>query len=204
MKIRTTNNLEKRAQFALFVTSYLPLFALIIFKQIYSNYSFLIWGGISLSTINQFVEKFGLSAILLITGLYGYWGAIQTFKNIDKASSNGFPAKIVDIKNKNSEAVSYIATYIIPFAFQNFNSWFELISVSFIIYIIYRIYINSSLLLINPILNLKYALFDFEYLENNKRKNGMLITKNKNLQEDDNVKLYKIGNKMYYSKKINL
>ena len=193
------NNLEKKAQFALFVTSYLPLFALIIFKQIYSNYSFLNWGGISIKSVNQFIENFGLSSILLIIGLYGFWGATQTLKNIDKASSNGFPVKILDIKNKNSEAISYIATYIIPFAFQNFNSWFELISVSFIIYIIYRIYINSSLLLINPVLNLKYALFDFEYIENKQNRNGMLITRNKEIQEDDIVKLYKIGNKMYYS-----
>jgi hypothetical protein len=198
-KIRMANNLEKKAQFALFVTSYLPLFALIIFKQIYSNYSFLNWGGISIKSVNQFIENFGLSSILLIIGLYGFWGATQTLKNIDKASSNGFPVKILDIKNKNSEAISYIATYIIPFAFQNFNSWFELISVSFIIYIIYRIYINSSLLLINPVLNLKYALFDFEYIENKQNRNGMLITRNKEIQEDDIVKLYKIGNKMYYS-----
>lgn len=204
MNIRTTNNLERKSQFTLFVTSYLPLFVLIIFKQLYTNHLFLHWGGFSFSTINLFIEKFGLSIILILVGIYGYYGATLTLANIENASSNGFPVKISDIKNKNSESIGYIATYIIPFAFQNFNNWFELISVCFIIYIIYRVYINSSLLLINPVLNLKYSLFEFEFEEGGKVKNGMLITKNKDLQEDDIIKLYKIGNKMYYSNNINI
>ena len=202
MNKRIANNLEKRAQFALFVTSYLPLFILIIFKQIYTNFSFLKLGSFDLSSFNLLMEKFGLSIILSVVSLYGYYGAIKTLNNIHNASENGFPAKIIDIKNKNSESIGYIATYIIPFAFQNFDNWLELISVCFIIYIIYRVYINSSLLLINPVLNLKYSIFEFEYQENEKSKNGILISKNNELQEDDLVKLYSIGNKMYYSKRL--
>lgn len=202
MPVKKINNLQSQAQFSLFVTSYLPLFILIIFKQFYTNFDNLNWGGISFKSINYFLENFGLSTILIIIGTYGYIGAILTFKNIEKASTNGFPSKIIDVKNKNSEAISYIATYIFPFAFQKFDSWFELISILFIILIIYRIYINSSLLLINPIMNLKYAIYDFEFEENGKNKNGMIITTNKFLQEEDNVKLYQIGNKMYYSKNI--
>ncbi|QXP65761.1 hypothetical protein [Polaribacter sp. AHE13PA] len=202
MNKRIANNLERRAQFALFVTSYLPLFILIIFKQIYTNLSFLNYGDFDLVSINLFIEKFGLSIILSFVSIYGYYGAMKTLNNIHKSSENGFPVKITDIKNKNSESIGYIATYIIPFAFQNFDNWLELISVCFIIYIIYRVYINSSLLLINPVLNLKYSIFEFEFEENKKLKNGILISKNNELQEDDLVKLYSIGNKMYYSKKI--
>jgi len=203
MNKRIANNLEQKAQFALFVTSYLPLFVLIIFKQIYTNISFFNWGGFNLSSFNLLMEKFGLSIILFLVSSYGYYGAIKTLSNIHKASDNGFPVIITDIKNKNSDSIGYIATYIIPFAFQNFDNWLELISVCFIIYIIYRVYINSSLLLINPVLNLRYSIFEFEFKENDKSKNGILISKNNELQEDDNVKLYSIGNKMYYSKKIN-
>lgn len=203
MNKRIANNLERKAQFALFVTSYLPLFILIIFKQLYTNFSFFNWGGFELSSLNLLIEKFGLSIILSFVSLYGYYGALKTFKNIHKSSENGFPVRITDIKNKNSESIGYIATYIIPFAFQNFNNWLELISVCFIIYIIYRVYINSSLLLINPVLNLKYSIFEFKFEENEKKKNGILISKNNELQEDDLVKLYSIGNKMYYSKKLN-
>ena len=203
MNKRIANNLQRKAQFALFVTSYLPLFVLLIFKQIYTNFSFLNWGGVNASSLNLLMEKFGLSIILTVVSIYGYYGAMKTLRNIHKASDNGFPVKITDIKNKNSESIGYIATYIIPFAFQNFDNWLELISICFIIYIIYRVYINSSLLLINPVLNLKYSIFEFEFEEAKKKKNGILISKNNELQEDDFVKLYSIGNKMYYSKKLN-
>jgi len=194
------NNLERQAQFALFVTSYLPLFILIIFKQVYTNFNFLNWGGFSFISLNLFFQKFGLSIILMLIGIYGYYGAQRTFANIHKASDNGFPAKILDVKSKNSESIGYIATYIIPFAFQSFDNWLELISICFILYIIYRVYINSSLLLINPVLNLNYSIFEFEFQENDKRKNGILISKAKDIQEDDLVTLYSIGHKMYYSK----
>ncbi|WKK81295.2 hypothetical protein [Marivirga arenosa] len=149
------------------------------------------------------MEKFGLSILLLVLGTYGYLGAIITLSNIHKASKNGFPTKISKIENKNSESIGYIATYIIPFAFQSFNNWLDLVSICFIIFIIYRVYINSSLLLINPVLNLRYSIFEFEYMEGEKIRNGILISKEKDLQEDDSIKLYSIGNKMFYSIKIN-
>jgi hypothetical protein len=200
---RVANNLERKAQFALFITSYLPLFVLIIFKQVYNNSQYLYWGGFECSSINLFIEKFGLSIILSFLGIYGYYGARTTLRNIHRSSKNGFPVIISRIKNKNSESIGYIATYIIPFAFQGFNNWLDLVSVCFIIYIIYRVYINSSLLLINPVLNLRYSIFEFEYMENDKLKDGILISKDKELQEDDSIKLYSIGNKMYYSTKLN-
>jgi len=56
MNKRIANNLERKAQFALFVTSYLPLFILIIFKQIYKNFLYLKWGGFDLTSINPLCE----------------------------------------------------------------------------------------------------------------------------------------------------
>ena len=122
MNKRIANNLERKAQFALFVTSYLPLFILIIFKQIYKNFLYLKWGGFDLTSINLFIEKFGLSIILSFVSIYGYYGAMKTLKNIHKSAENGFPVKITDIENKNSESIGYIATYIIPFASRSSKS----------------------------------------------------------------------------------
>lgn len=200
-KIRSTNNFKKQAQFALFITSYLPLFFLIVFKQIYINWTFLNWGGFNVGSISVFLQKFGLAALLLILGIYGFVGAKITLKNIERTSvGNSFSVKISNLKNKNSEAISYIATYIIPFAFQKLDSWFELISITLLIGVIYRIYINSSLLLINPILNLKYSIYEFEFKEGERYRDGLLITKDKYLNEDESIVLYEIGSKMYYSK----
>lgn len=193
------NNLHGLAQFALFVSSYLPLFILIIVRQFSENSEFLNWGGFSLSGIEILLSKFGLSSILILVsavGLFGYW---QTLGNIEEVSKNGNPVTVKDVKNKNSEAIGYIATYIIPFLFQSFTGWYECLSVLFLMAIIYRIYINSSLLLINPLLSFKFAIYEIEYEENRKNKNGLIISRNKYLQDDANIKIYEIGHKLYFA-----
>lgn len=48
-------------------------------------------------------------------------------------------------------------------------------------------------------MNIRYSLYEFEFNESDKTKNGLLISRNKYLQEDDRVQLYQIGNKMYYA-----
>lgn len=197
---KNNNSLKGGAQFSLFITSYAPLFGLIILKQIHSNYTFLSWGGFSFETAICFVEKFGLSVILLLISVCGLYGAYKTLKRVDKLTmNNGIPYCITDIKNKNSEAINYIATYIIPFAFQQFSSWFDSVVVLIVILIIYRIYINSSLILVNPLLNIKYGLYDIEFKEKESIRKGLIVCKDKFLTEDENVKLYQIGHKMYYA-----
>jgi len=70
------NFLKPGFQFALFTTSYFPLFFLIIIKQIFANYSELKFGGFNLEAITLFVKYFGLSAFL------GYFG--QTMPSISE------------------------------------------------------------------------------------------------------------------------
>ena len=110
-----------------------------------------------------------------------------------------FPVIVKNVKNKNSEAIGYIATYLIPFLFQSFDGWYECFSVLFLLFIIYRIYINSSLLLINPLLSIKFAIYEIEYMQNSKLKTGLIISKEKSLQDDSEIKLYEIGHKLFFS-----
>lgn len=194
-----TNNLHGIAQFVLFVSSYLPLFILIIVRQVSENYVYLHWTGISLIGIKLFALKFGLSSILFLVSVVGIFGYCQTLGNIEEVAKNGNPITVKDVRNKNSEAIGYIATYIIPFLFQSFNGWFECLSVLFLMAIIYRIYINSSLLLINPLLSFKFAIYEIEYTENKKNKNGLIISRNKYLQDDADIKIYEIGHKLYFA-----
>jgi hypothetical protein len=193
------NNLHGLAQFVLFISSYLPLFLLIIVRQVSENSFFLHWGGFTYLAIKILVIKFGLSFILCFTSLFGLFGYWKTLRNIEEVSKNGKPVIIKDVKNKNSEAIGYIATYIIPFLFQSFNGWFECLSVLFLMAIIYRIYINSSLLLINPLLSFKFAIYEIEYLDHNKNRTGLIISRNKCLQDDANIKIYEIGHKLYFA-----
>ncbi|HCM20983.1 MAG TPA: hypothetical protein DIC46_09485 [Porphyromonadaceae bacterium] len=194
------NSLRGAAQFVLFATSYIPLFILIAFKQISENISFLTWGGLNIDSTIICVQKFGLSILSIAISIIGFIGYKWTFQNLEKVSPNGDNVTIVKIDNKNSESIGYIATYIVPFLFQSFDGWYELFALFFLMVIIYRIYINSNLILINPVLSFKYSLFEIEYRQQNgKIKNGLIIIKNKHVDEDEIVKIYEIGFKLFYA-----
>ena len=200
-KVLRVNNLKATAQFVLFVTSYFPLFILVIVRQIYGNHNFIHFGGFNFEAIMVFLQKFGLSTILLSISLFGLFGCSLIFKNLEKDATNGNNVTILNVSNKNSESIGYIATYIIPFLFQNFSDWYELFAFAFVMFVIYRIYINSNLILINPVLSFKYSIFEIEYkLQNGKTKNGLVISNNKYLEEDTIIKIYEIGFKLFYCK----
>jgi hypothetical protein len=190
--------LRKTAQLTLFISSYAPLFILIIIRQLGENIGYMHWSGITFTAVLVMIQKFGLSIFLVLLLLFGTFGYLITFKNLEKTAENGDVVSLKDVKNKNSEAIGYIATYIIPFLFQSFESFFEIFAVIFLLYIIYRIYINSTMLLINPLLSIKYAIYEVEYETNGKKCNGLVISKDKYLMEDTTVKLYEIGHKLYY------
>lgn len=193
------NRLHGLAQFSLFVTSYLPLFILIGIRQISENSNYLHWAGLTFEGATNFASRFGLSSILLITSILGLLGFIKTLGNIEEVAENGFPVTVKEVTNKNSEAIGYIATYIIPFLFQSFTGWYECFSVLFLLVVIYRIYINSSLLLINPLLSFKYAIYEVEFTDKDKSKKGLIITKDKYLLDEAKLKLYEIGHKLYFA-----
>ena len=65
------------------------------------------------------------------------------------------------------------------------------------------IYVTSSLLLVNPVLNCRYSLFEMEYEEQGQRKQGLMISPYRDIYESDNIKIYNIGYKLFYVNKIN-
>ncbi len=144
MKNNGVNNLHGLAQFALFVSSYLPLFILITARQISENYEFLNWAGFSLVGFQFFILKFGLSSILVFASVIGLFGYRQTIGNVEEVAKNGNPVTIRDVKNKNSEAIGYIATYIIPFLYQSYDGLYECCSILFLMAIIYRLAISRN------------------------------------------------------------
>lgn len=203
----TINSLRGPARFALFVSSYLPLFFLIIGRQVSQNSEYLNWGGLSCANFYLFVVKFGLSCILALVSIFGIIGGLLTVKKLESNTrTSGDVVQIIDIKNKNSEAIGYIATYIIPFLFQSYNGLYECLSVLFLMCIIYQIYINSSLILINPLLNIWFSIYEIEYSynisENKQNKNGLIISENKYLDDDMPIKIYEIGHKLFFAKTI--
>ena len=198
----SNNKLYGIAKFVLFLTSYLPLFVLIAFKQICDNVQFLSLGEIFQATVETFFAKFGLAIFFILLSIFGLLGCRLLFLNLKKDVKNGDNVTIINISNRNSDSIGYIATYIIPFIFQGFNTKYEGIALLFLLFIIYRIYINSNMLLVNPILNFRYSIFEIEYEEQNgTRKNGMIIMRNTDIEEGNIIKIYSIGFKLFFADK---
>ena len=65
MKSTKNNNLKPFVLLALFITSYIPLFVLIIIRQISENWQYMHWGGLNLASFQVFVQKFGISTLII-------------------------------------------------------------------------------------------------------------------------------------------
>ena len=57
--------------FSLFITSYVPLFAIVIGKQIKEGWNYLCWGGWNREALICFFKHFGMSAVLVVVSVVG-------------------------------------------------------------------------------------------------------------------------------------
>ena len=199
-----TNYLRTVPKLILFLTSYSPLFVCIIVRQLYYNRSFLHFAGFNKTGILCLLQKFGLSIFLGFLLALVILGTIIFIKKLRSISKNGNNVTVKSISNKNAESIGYIATYIIPFLFQSFDELGDIIPLLILLIIIYRIYVTSSLLLVNPVLNCRYSLFEMEYEEKGDIKQGLMISPFRDIYESDNIKIFNIGYKLFYVNKINL
>ena len=198
-----TNYLRTAPKLILFLTSYSPLFVCIIVRQLYYNRSFLHFAGFNKTGILCLLQKFGLSIFLGFLLALVILGTIIFIKKLRSISKNGNNVTVKSISNKNAESIGYIATYIIPFLFQSFDELGDIIPLLILLIIIYRIYVTSSLLLVNPVLNCRYSLFEMEYEEKGDIKQGLMISPFRDIYESDNIKIFNIGYKLFYVNKIN-
>lgn len=198
-----TNYLRTVPKLILFLTSYSPLFVCIIVRQLYYNRSFLHFAGFNKTGILCLLQKFGLSIFLGFLLALVILGTIIFIKKLRSISKNGNNVTVKSISNKNAESIGYIATYIIPFLFQSLDELGDIIPLLILLIIIYRIYVTSSLLLVNPVLNCRYSLFEMEYEEKGDIKQGLMISPFRDIYESDNIKIFNIGYKLFYVNKIN-
>ena len=141
---------------------------------------------------------------MLFLSVFGIVGTILLFRNLKTNLPNGSVVKVTKINNRNSEAIGYIATYIVPFFASNFSSWLECVVFVVVMTLIYTIYTNSSMILINPLLSIWYSLLEIEYTIVGDTSNGthdaLIITSTKDFKENINYQIYQIGFKLYYGK----
>lgn len=192
------SKLSNIAIFVLFVTSYIPLFGLLILRQVKQNIDFLNFGGFDSQNIHLAFEKFGLSFFFVGFSLFGYVGLKFLLSNLDRRKSNGELVKVLDVENKNSESISYISTYIVPFIFQDTNNLFDITSIFIVLIIIFFIYTKSNMIVINPILSITHTLYQIDYSKKSRTKKVLLITKTDDLEPEEEIKINLITKNIYY------
>jgi hypothetical protein len=89
------------------------------------GWEYIHWGGWNKDALNCFFRHFGMSSFLGLVTIIGVIGVLILLYNLEKNLHNGIVAKVVKISNRNSEAIGYIATYIVPFLTSDFSSLFE-------------------------------------------------------------------------------
>lgn len=189
------------ARLTLFLVSYIPLFLIMIINQLYKKKNYLHWGGVNKKAFINYFENFGAITAILFFAIFGVVGLFFLLRNVKRRVDNdGDIVKIVDIENKNSESISYLFTYLLPFLFQDLSDLMSVFSLAILLLVTFLIYCNSSMILINPTLAIRYSLYSIEYIKGESKRKGMIICDNRYLDEDDYIKIQKIGYKLFYAK----
>lgn len=76
--------------------------------------------------------------------------------------------KILDYHRRDSEAMSYIASYVVPFASFSLETIQQALALSVFVIVLLVLYVNSNMIYINPMLNLVgYHLYEIEIEHSN-------------------------------------
>jgi hypothetical protein len=147
-------------------------------------------------------SKFGISIILIFVSIFGFIGLFSFLKDMkNKAETNGHEFVIDNMQNRNTESIGYIATYLLPFVFQRYSSLFDILQMILLLSVMYIVYTHSNLFIVNPLLNLKYSLYEIEY-HNIKspeiKRNGIFIVNCHYLKKCDKIFAYEWYTNLFY------
>lgn len=85
--------------------------------------------------------------------------------------------------------------------FNDYSNIADNITILCIFYVVYKLYVRSKLILVNPMLSMKYSIFNIKYDDDTVSRQGILISKDKYIEENDRVKIYNVGYQLYYGYK---
>lgn len=115
------------------------------------------------------------------------------------------PFRIEKIESIDYEHLTFLTTYIIPLVCFQFDNIRYIFAFTIILLVIAVIYIRTDLFYANPtlaILNFRIYKVNGQFRNGENRKSIILITKTK-LAEEDQVKYYKLDERIYYATKTN-
>lgn len=151
----------------LFLSSYAPLFWILAYRNRHDTATWIVLAATGV-----------LAALGLLAVMLSYRGA------------KGVPITIAHCKPRDAEVLSYVASYLIPFFAIDLSKIDDRVTLVAFLFVLGVVYVNSSLLLVNPLLSLaRYRAWD---IEDNSGHEYLLVTR-KIPKPKDIVEPIKVG-----------
>lgn len=157
-------------RFLLFLSSYSPLLLILAIRDSFKNRTVAI--------------VLVVLAIASVIALFGYLRLTATYEPVS--------VKLSSISSKDSDAIGYIVSYLIPFLDVQFAEPQNAVALGVLFLVIGVLYVNSNMIYTNPILNLfRYHIFEVEVGDGKKT---ALITRREYIQTGTEVRVVPLGN----------
>ena len=101
------------------------------------------------------IDSFGstvLSVACLVVAAAGCLGLLSVM--VAASRLNPVSARLADVRARDTDALSYVVTYLVPFVGANAGTWRERIAYLLLFSVLAVLYIRASLFYINPLLSL--------------------------------------------------
>lgn len=156
----------------LFLSSYVPLWV--------------IFAVVSFDSNRKIAIAFIIVSIVSICGTLLYFRLVKSMSTI--------PIKINRIVRKDSDTMSYIASYIIPFAATTLTDVNQAIALGIFLLVLCVVYISSGMIHVNPLLSfVGYKLYEIE-LDSDL---VSIVLSRKRLKRNDSISVIDIGDDIY-------
>ena len=165
------------ARFILFLSSYIPLWVIFALVTMHGRRTFAI--------------IFIVIAVLSLIGTLIFLRLAQRFTGLDMT--------VGVIRRRDSETMSYIASYIIPFAATPFDKPEQIAALVVFLVVLCSVYVNSGMIHINPLLSLMgYNLYEIEDSDGN----PYFLMSRRTLRRGDTVRAIDLANDIFMEKRL--
>lgn len=150
---------DKIHKIILFVSSYIPLYLLLIAKDIVGRLE-----HYGLKSLKNFYKINSLNDIMILILLFFILTSFFYLRHMLKTATKGAYIKIKEIKDETStNFLNYISIYFLSCIGLSLGSYEDVVVLVIVMFIIGYIYTSSNLVYINPILHLLgYGIYNME------------------------------------------
>lgn len=160
----------------LFLSSYIPL-----------------WVIFAIMTLR---ERPYLGAFFIVLAVASFLGTLLYMRLVQQLQGVGMQIGI--IRRKDSDTMSYIASYVIPFAATAFSDVEQVASLAIFLGVLCVVYVNTGMIHINPMLSiLGYNLYEIE----DQNGNSYFLMSKRRLRRGDDVTAVDVAESIFVEKK---